>query len=238
MGKTYQSKFYSSRHGNTIYSAETIVKIVNNLVHPQSVVDVGCGVGTWLKVFEKSGATDILGIEGHWVNEEEIVIAKEQFKKANLEQKVSVPRKFDLAISLEVAEHINEPYADQFVENLVNLAPVILFSAAIPLQGGKHHVNEQWPDYWQEKFLKHNYVILDCIRPQIWHDSKIEMWYAQNTFIYISKEKLDQYQELKKSYVETPSMLSVVHPRFYEFKLNALPIMKAVRNKIKRTFNK
>lgn len=238
MAKSYQAKFYNSRHNNTVYSAETIIKIVNDLIEPKSVADIGCGVGTWLKVFEGFGVSDVLGVEGHWVNEDSVVIPLDKFMKTNLEQPLKVDRKFDLAITLEVAEHINAEYADQFVENLVNLAPVVLFSAAIPLQGGKHHVNEQWPVYWKEKFEKHNYAILDCIRPQVWHDDNIEMWYAQNSFIYVDKEQLLNYPGLQKHYVENPEMLSVVHPRFYEFKLKSLPIMKAVRNKINRSFNK
>ena len=234
----YQAKFYNSRHSNTLYSARTILKIVNKFVSPRSVVDVGCGVGTWLSVFGEFGVTDILGVEGHWVDEKSVVIPSDQFKKTDLENPLQVDRKFDLAITMEVAEHIHESSADQFVENLVNLAPVVLFSAAIPLQGGKHHVNERWPVYWKEKFAKHNYVILDCIRPEVWEDEGIELWYAQNSFIYVDKNKLADYPELQKRYVEHPTMLSVVHPRFYEFKLKSLPIMKAVRNKINRSFGK
>jgi SAM-dependent methyltransferase len=236
MEKTYKPKFYSSRHSITLYSAETIIKIVDELVHPKCVVDVGCGVGTWLNVFERTGATDILGIEGYWVTDEAMVIPLDKLKKANLEQRIDIGRTFDLAISLEVAEHIKEEFAEQFVENLVKLAPVVLFSAAIPLQGGKYHVNEQWPEYWKEKFEKHNYTILDCIRPRIWNDEKIEMWYAQNSFIYIDNDELNKYPSMEKYKSEIP-MLSLVHPRFYQYKLNTLPILKAIRNRLRRAFN-
>ena len=201
------------------------------------MVDVGCGVGTWLKVFLEEGIENILGVEGSWVNENSLVIPKENFIKTNLEQDFETEKKYDLAISLEVAEHINESSAHQFVTNIVNLAPVVLFSAAIPLQAGAHHVNEQWPDYWRNKFEQHGYVIIDCIRPQIWQDDRIEMWYAQNTFIYIKKDALKDYPKLESKYTEDPMMLSVVLPRFYEHKLKTWPIMKAIRNRIKRALN-
>ncbi|MGB0523410.1 MAG: class I SAM-dependent methyltransferase [Flammeovirgaceae bacterium] len=237
MEKTYSNSFYNNRHSNTIYSAQTVCKLVKDLIEPNSVVDIGCGVGTWLRVFQDSGVEEVFGVEGEWVDKSMAVIAQEDFMKTNLENQLTLERKFDLAISLEVAEHIHEHAADQFVENIVNLAPVVLFSAAIPLQGGKHHVNEQWPVYWREKFAQHNYVIIDCIRPHIWEDTKVEMWYAQNTFIYADKNKLDEYPKLKANYVENPMMLEVVLPRFYEFKLKRWPFMKALKNRVKRAMN-
>ena len=236
MAKTYKTNFYSSRHNNTLYSAETIIKLVSEYVSPKSVADLGCGVGTWLEVFTRFGVEDVLGVEGNWVEDEKIVIPLEKFKKVNLEEELKLDRKFDLAISLEVAEHIHEEYAELFVKNLTNLAPVVMFSAAIPLQGGKYHVNEQWPDYWREMFLKQDYLMVDAIRPHVWNDERIEMWYAQNTFIYVHKDEIDKYPALKELYVENPPLLSAVLPRFYEFKLKRFPIGRAIKNKIKRSF--
>lgn len=232
----YEDKFYQSRHTNTHYSANRIIDLVNDWVAPKSVIDVGCGVGTWLKVFQEKGIEKIFGVEGQWVDESNLVIEQSDFTKADLEKPFDANQSFDLAISLEVAEHIHEESAVQFVKNLTQHAPVVLFSAAIPLQGGKHHVNEQWPIYWKEIFEKEGYVIIDCVRPEVWEDDKVEMWYAQNTFIYMKKSELGNYPKLEEKFVENPKMLNAVLPRFYEFKLNRWPIMKAVKNKLKRTF--
>lgn len=237
MEKKYSEDFYKARHHNTSYSAETICAIVKELVEPKSIVDIGCGVGTWLKTFEHAGVENLMGIEGKWVDKDVVVIDQKDFVQTDLEEEFSSDRSFDLAISLEVAEHISPASADKFVKSIVGLAPVVLFSAAIPLQGGKHHVNEQWPDYWQEKFAAHGYHIIDCIRPRIWADPKIEMWYAQNSFIYVKKEVLDQYPKLKALYVENPMMISAVLPRFYHFKLTRWPVMKALKNRIKRALS-
>jgi len=231
----YESKFYESRHSNTLYSAERIIDLVKDWIQPSSVIDIGCGVGTWLNVFKEKGVNKILGVEGLWVDESTVVVGKDEFIKTDLEKSFDAEDKFDLAISMEVAEHISESSASQFVKNLTEHAPVILFSAAIPLQGGKHHVNEQWPDYWKQKFEEEGYVIIDCLRPEIWEDDKIEMWYAQNSFIFVKKDRLKEYPKLEEHYTENPKMLSAVLPRFYEFKLNRWPIMKAVKNKIKRS---
>ncbi len=236
MSSKYNEKFYSSRHNLTSYSAKVITSIVREYTHPSSAVDLGCGVGTWLKVLEDDGVKDIFGIEGEWIKEETLIIPQDKFLKTNLGKPLKLDRQFDLAISLEVAEHIHEAYADQFIDNLTSLAPVILFSAAIPLQGGTHHVNEQWPEYWRDKFLKRNFVLLDCIRSKVWNDARIRMWYAQNSFLFVRRDKLDSFPALNSYRADNP-MLSIVHPRFYEYQLETWPIMKSIRNKFKRMAN-
>ena len=66
-----------------------------------------------------------------------------KFTAVDLRDSFAIGRTFDLAISLEVAEHPPEEFAEPLVERLVTAAPFVLFSAAIPEQGGIHHVNEQ-----------------------------------------------------------------------------------------------
>jgi len=109
---------------------------------------------------------------------------------------LTLNRKYDLAISLEVAEHLPEQFADLFVKTLILHSDIILFSAAIPGQGGQNHLNEQWPDYWIEKFSKHGYFFHDLIRPLIWNNKKVDYWYKQNTFLVTKKcslKKIEHY---------------------------------------------
>jgi hypothetical protein len=89
-----------------------------------------------------------------------------------------------MAISLEVAEHLPESCADQFVDALVRAAPIVVFSAAIPHQGGINHINEQLQSYWKEKFARHAYIAVDCIRPLVYRRSEVKVWYRQNTIVY------------------------------------------------------
>ena len=63
----------------------------------------------------------------------------------DLAQPLQIDRRFDLALSLEVAEHLPPECGSEFVQTLTDLSSVILFSAAIPFQGGTDHLNEQWP---------------------------------------------------------------------------------------------
>jgi SAM-dependent methyltransferase len=161
-----------------------VVPIVLNLVKPKSVLDAGCGTGTWLKAFEEVGVIDYIGVDGSHVDRSRLNIPIEKFVAQDLRAHWSLKRKFDLVLSLEVAEHLPEENADLFVETLVNHANEnIIFSAAIPGQEGQNHLNEQWPAYWQRKFLRHGFYFHDDIRPLIWSNEKVDWWYRQNIFL-------------------------------------------------------
>src|SRR4029079_16068125 len=106
------------------------------------------------------------------------------------DQPIDLGRKFDICLCLEVAEHIGEPRVGILFKNLVAHSDLIIFSAAVPGQGGEHHVNEQAPSYWKALFSEHNFYCQDLLRPIIWDDSEILWWYRQNIFV-ASKTKLE-----------------------------------------------
>lgn len=171
-------------------SPERIVPVVMQLLAPKSVIDVGCGIGTFLYCFKEAGVTDVLGVDGPWVDREQLhaYIRPEEFIERSLDGPLRLDRTFDLVLCLEVAEHLPASAADTFVSSLVAAGRTILFSAAIPFQGGQNHVNEQWPVYWEEKFAKHGYVRHDIIRPLVWDDPGIFWWYKQNMVVYAHRD--------------------------------------------------
>jgi hypothetical protein len=173
-------------------SAQEIVPIIMNQTNPTSVVDVGCGLAQWLNVFQNYGVKEILGIDGNHVPMDKIYIDKSNFLVYNLENGIefNYSKVFDLAISLEVAEHISEQGADGFIHLLTSLSNRILFSAAIPNQTGENHLNEQPHVYWKNKFQLKGYEMLDIIRPLIWNNQKINWWYRQNIFLLVKKSDI------------------------------------------------
>lgn len=212
----YSESFYRSRDVNTRSSAREIVPLVCELTGCKSVVDVGCGVGTWLSVFREFGIQDIYGVDGSWVPEELLVIPHKRFLQCDLSRPIRLSRTFDLVISLEVAEHLSADVAETFVESLVGLGPVILFSAAIPHQGGTHHINEQWPTYWSTLLKQRGYSVIDCVRRRVWSNVEVLSWYAQNTLLFLDSSLINDYPRLLKEIELTSiSQLSVVHPRRY-----------------------
>jgi SAM-dependent methyltransferase len=228
----YNDEFYANRVDGTLNSAKVIIPIIISLIKPKSVVDVGCGTGEWLATFKEHGVTDILGIDGDYVDRQKLKISEHEFLPFDLRKPLRLNKEFNLVISVEVAEHLPIECAEAFVESLTLSGPVILFSAAIPFQGGLNHLNEQWPDYWHELFKKHNYTIVDCVRKQIWNNRDVAYYYAQNIFIYIKKEMLDNFPALVKgAYVNNDNnMLSIVHPSLYlqRADIRNCPSLKAV----------
>lgn len=184
----YNNTFYKNRHNETAKSAAAILAVILDLLKIDSAVDIGCGVGAWLKALREKGVCDIAGIDGSWVPLEHIVIPGKFFLCKNLSEPLNLNREFSLAICLEVAEHLSPDAGERLVRELTNLAPYILFSAAIPGQTGDGHVNEQWPEYWIAKFKDNGYSFIDCIRPAVWGNKDVLWWYSQNTFLFAKKD--------------------------------------------------
>lgn len=212
----YTDQYYEALREGSRRSAREIVPLVLELIQPKSVVDVGCGLGTWLSVFKEFGVTDYLGVDGDYVEEHMLAIRPKEFVRFNLESPFEIDRSFDLVVSLEVAEHLSPECAEVFVESLTRLGPVVLFSAAIPFQGGTGHVNEQLPDYWVQRFQRNNYTVIDCLRNRLWNNENVDPWYAQNILLFVRNDCIESYtllaRERKNVYA---SQLAVVHPKIY-----------------------
>lgn len=232
MAAAYDSLFYQSQSEGSRNSARAVVPVVNRLVQPRSVLDVGCGVGTWLAEWARQGVTDIIGLDGEYVDREALQIASGRFVPTDLTQRFSLQRKFDLVECLEVAEHLDEAYATQFIEGLTRHGDIVLFSAAIPGQGGVHHVNEQWPSYWVEKFSRAGFKPYDVIRPLIWSDQNVDLWYRQNILIFSRERVFDA--------VET--RMDLVHPELWQARIGRQPypreLLRSLPGALMRTLHR
>jgi len=219
---------YSKLHGNQLnrdrdmntHSAEAILRIAFEYIQAKSMLDIGCGLGTWLHVGQEMGL-EVAGIEGPWCEIDKLEVDKSLVTITDLEQPIDLGRKFDLAISLEVGEHLSIEAAPNLVKALTSHADQIIYSAAIPLQGGHHHVNEQFPGFWVELFAAEGFLPVDLFRAVIWTDSSIHWWLRQNTILFAKPEIIDANPRLKaESMVNRP--LDLVHPEVYFRVFNAL----------------
>ena len=217
LSSLYTKDFFELHQTGMNLSARALVPIVFELTHPTSVIDVGCGTGAFLRVFHEYGVHEILGIDGDYVDRRQLAIPQERFQAIDLSLPFSLERTYDLAICLEVAEHLAPACAHDFIASLTRVAPVILFSAAIPFQYGVHHVNEQWPDYWVQLFREQGFFPVDALRKRIWNDSQIEVWYRQNSMFFCTEHALATNDVLAREFNATnPDMLSIVHPETYK----------------------
>ncbi len=203
-------------HEETEHNLQSPKIIVPELIarfNPRSVVDVGCGIGTFLKVFKDCGVADVTGVDGKWVDRKKLMIGQKEFVEKDLELPIGLDRTFDLVLCLEVAEHLAEKSADTIVESLTGLGKTIVFSAATDKQGGQNHINEQSFPYWKAKFEARGYQVIDFFRPLFWNERKIQWWYKQNMFLVIH-ESVDArpFRNAKKEF--SPDHV-VIHPDLY-----------------------
>lgn len=214
--KGYTEKFFSHKQNAKRKAAIRVLRLVQSRQpHIQSIIDVGCGIGIWLDAAYELGIEDLLGLDGDWLDPKQLLIPEGNFKKVDLSKPFEISRSFDLAVSLEVAEHLPEQSAEGFVDQLTSLSTCVLFSAAIPGQGGVHHVNEQWPSYWVQLFEKNGFKLDDSIRPKIWKDSEFPSYYRQNILLF---RRLGPDDEAGHSTSE--GLLDVVHPEMLAGKLS------------------
>ncbi len=212
----YDQQFYAELEETALPSARRIVPMLLEWVPVRSAVDLGCGDGSWLSVLREHGVERVLGLDGPWVEPSQLKIPLDSFRRAQIDRPLAPNERFDLALSLEVAEHLPPERADSFVADLCALAPVVLFSAAVPDQGGTHHVNEQWPSYWAALFEKQGYRPIDAIRAAVWDDPEVHWWYRQNCVLFASGEAVAAHASLARLADQTQGALpALIHPELY-----------------------
>lgn len=173
----YDSSFYDMIREGCISSANAVAEEFGRV---DTVIDVGCGEGHWGKalcngtpvLMDYDGYESPNRAEGTWIKHDIATGAGNAFGLRN---------SYDLAICLEVAEHLPESMANELVDFLASCSSQILWSAAIPSQGGLNHINEQWPNYWINKFNNYGYYA-NFVGDEFWGDPNVEPWYQQNMY--------------------------------------------------------
>lgn len=219
LAKIYDKAFYEGQSNTSYMSAKKIIYIFFK-IYPNinSVLDVGCGVGTWLKVWLDNVPNIVIkGVDCNELPNESLYVDRKNIDIVNLE-KINVEYgKFDLVESLEVGEHLSEEASDQYVKYLCSSSDLILFSAALPKQTGDHHINEQYPEYWNKKFRAEGFECFDILRQIIWNDNDISWWYRQNIMIY-ARGKANNYLK-NKGYISSRVVNTYYHPELVKMHL-------------------
>jgi|GEM_PF-3507801 len=206
-GALYDDAFYARQRVNSYKTARAFLGHLFSVFPAHSVVDFGCGVGAWLKAALDLGANSAVGYEGEWVRERAID-PRIEFVFGNLNQIPPMQRRFELSMSVEVAEHIEPRSSEQFVVRLTEAADVVVFAAAMLRQQGDGHINCRYHSFWADLFRQRGYRLIDFFRNRFWYEvaEGIEPWYVQNTFLYVKEDSplLDK--------IRSDPLLDVYHP--------------------------
>lgn len=217
----YDEAFYEHQVAGALQSARIFLGHLWRFLQPVSVLDVGCGRGAWLKACRELGSQRLYGFDGDWNNQSLMIDKEIRFRSIDLNQPFAAPEKVDVAISVEVAEHLAPSTAVSFVECLAQTSDAVLFSAAFKGQGGDNHINEQPHTYWAEQFRARGFAPFDLFRPVFWGDDNVCWWYRQNAFLYIRRQS-EAWWKVKAhglSEIADPAFMNCIHPALYNAKM-------------------
>ena len=196
-------------------SASVIVPLIMQRFQPKSVLDVGCGAGDWLSEFLRHGATLVRGYDGQWFPQAGLKIPADCFRAIDFCDAFPRAERFDLAMSLEVAEHVSASVGQKLVLFLCESSDLIVFSAAVPGQGGYAHINEQPQSYWIGVFQSHGYSAYDLIRPLVWTNEHVSFWYRQNCLVFANSNGAKAH-----GLTSSPFIASLIHPELFDLVRN------------------
>jgi len=181
---SYDALFYEYQQIGSARSARAVLPNVVDLLGPQSVLDVGCGAGAWLAECERLHILDIAGVDGEYVDRSILMFHANTFTTRDIAKPFDFRRQYDLVQCLEVGEHVPAHSSEILVDNIVRHGKRILFSAAVPGQGGEDHINEQPYEFWRDLFQSRGYRLFDFIRPAIQKAPDVEPWYRYNILFF------------------------------------------------------
>ncbi len=238
LGRPYRPttrRFQDEKRRNML-SAAIVAGHLLDIAPVRSVIDIGCGVGLWLRAFADRGVERLLGIDGEYTDRNRLEIDPACFigRDLNLPLHELALGRFDLAMSLEVGEHLPPERADGLIDDLCSLSDLVMYGAAIEKQGGDYHINEQWQSYWVSKFLSRDYLAYDVLRPAIWSEPEVFYWYKQNTILYVRRGSDAHAHFAKRFPVPSTAMFDVVHPELYWRNLNRQRGLRRLEKNVRR----
>ncbi len=216
----YNQQFFDGQVDESHRAASLILPFIFETINPKSILDYGCGTGSWAAVAKQIGANRVLGIDGPWVNKDMLKIHPDEFVAVDSEiDAFPDVGEFDLAISMEVLEHLNDRTAKAALDFLSQRSKYILLSVAIPGQGGTNHINEQWQSYYARYLGERGFRVWDLVRPKFWDEPNIPYFYRQNALFFVREDLADQHE------ICDAPLLDAVHPEI----MNLLQLYKTKR---------
>ena len=202
--KKYINNFYngSLKHDlqNNQYSACKYLKVVKQVIKINSIIDFGAGTGAWLHAAKSLGIDKLFGIEKHY----QIDIKGAKILKQNVFDKVDF--RADIAVSVEVGEHILPEKSSTFIDVITSSSDIVIFGAANTHQSGDAHINCREVGFWKNLFKNRGFKLVDLFRQQFWNCRKINKAYVQNIFLYVKRES-----KYSSAFSSIP-LLDIPHP--------------------------
>lgn len=237
----YDAHYHDTKESGSRNAADAILALTLQVIDVATVLDVGCGYGSWLAAARELGVSDLTGIEGPWAaqwRDRGVLVTDFDLLLMDLEIPFTLDRRFDLVICQEVAEHLTSSRADAFIAELCAASSrAVVFGAAIPGQGGPNHVNERWTTEWAARFAEHGFRPLDVFRRRIWNRNEVPVYYRQNALLFVDAAAFGDAEERLRQLPSAPAAaaLDVVHPYYYEREIKKRAALPGVSELLRAT---
>jgi SAM-dependent methyltransferase len=223
-GETYDHAYFADWLEEAERSAPVVVPLLLDFFpFVRSVVDIGCGPGAWLAEFRARGVDEIVGLDGSDIPPDLLQVAESAIRRADFRQDFAIADRYDLAMSLEVADCLPPAASEHFVGELTRTSDVVVFSAAAPGQSKRSGSNERWLSYWVSLFLEQGFLHVDLLRPLIWYDQRVSWRYAQNMMIFVRNSRDDLLEGLRSRARSANGPIDILHPYSYRRHTARLP---------------
>lgn len=184
----YRGGYFRMVDATSTRSAEAMATSIAEAFAPRRVIDYGCGTGSLLASLQAEGiavaGTEYSALARSYCRAKGIEVIPLDLREPSATPPLGTA---DVAVSLEVAEHLPETAASGFVRLLASTAPIVVFGAATPGQGGQGHVNEQPHAYWIGRFASLGMPFDDRLSlgfRDAWRLAGVDSWYADNAMVF------------------------------------------------------
>ena len=186
----YNTDYFTNDIFSTDYTF--IANVIFEKYKPRTVIEFGCGPGHLTKALSKLGIK-VDAIDGFSTPDfdgfSNILFTTIDLNNEDQLSDFLDNKQYDIAICTEVAEHLNPTISQTLIKYLTKCSPVVVFSAAVPFQGGHGHINCRSRGFWHNIFIKHNFQLLDSLRNKLRENDNLAIWYKLNMLDYVSKDK-------------------------------------------------
>lgn len=210
---SYPADYFKSWFFDTDY--QTIAAIIWEIYQPKTVVEFGCGPGHLSRELAKIGV-QVTAVDGY--SQPDFAELSVEFHSLNLNDPTAIAhlftnKSFDLALSLEVAEHLEPEVSPTIANWLTKIAPVVIFSAGVPGQEAHGHINLRPRDYWHSLFTQANFIAADRIREKLRLHPSIAHWYRLNIldYVHIDHAQIPQPDEVIRRLIASESAATTAY---------------------------
>lgn len=211
----YSHKYFDKHKMAARKSARHVVPFVMSVIRPISIADIGCGSGQWTKEFISNGVKRAYAFDAFASPCWGVADNSVDFQKIDLEDCVADFPDVELVCWLEVAEHLSKSSCNRILSYIVERTDAILFSCAVPGQGGTGHISERRLSDWVSDFKEFGFCCQDILRPRFWNDENISWWYRQNAVIF-AKENSVASNAIRSFRLPTFRGMDLIHPDLFE----------------------